>query len=371
MYINSIIDTLKLKPSLQKKGISVLDNKSTKKNDVKFEDNSPSTNDSNASSLSKKNSLNLNIVSDFVVIEYNENETYTEEEWAMILSKKEFIQTEYSRLYASLHQGVPKDLRKRIWLYIANVDKVKEQNYKKGITYQDLIEQECAVTYRIEKDIPRTFPNHEFFMDHRKDRLQHLSNVLKAYAVFDPEVGYTQGMNFLVGTLIYYMHLERIEKDYYVLDQDFESDVFWVLVHIMYEKDWRSLYADNTPKLIVLLEKLETKIQKELPKLYDVFQEHALIPACFSQYFLTMMFYNSPLRFAKRVLDMFLIVGEELISDLIFKMLSLCENEILKKKDVEELYPFLRSQLVQFTLDKHQKEFSNLINEYTGSFQTN
>ena len=51
---------------------------------------------------------------------------------------------------------------------------------------------------------------------------------MHAYANFDREVGYTQGklvhlkvwahlnigMNFLVGTLIYYMHLERTEKGF-------------------------------------------------------------------------------------------------------------------------------------------------------------
>jgi len=306
---------------------------------------------------------NKDPMSEFVVVDFKESEPYSMEEWRLLLSNSKDFQIEQPRLYSSLHQGVPRDLRKRIWLYLANVDKLKQENAKKGITYKSLLQMKCAESYRIHKDIPRTFPNHEFFMENRKDRLQHLENVLHAYANYDPEVGYTQGMNFLVGTLIYYMHLERTEKDYYILDPDFESDVFWILVHIMQEKGWRDVYKDNTPKLVELLARLEDGIKRDLPRLHQLFEENALIPACLSQYFLTLMFYNSPLRFAKRVLDMFLLVGEDIIIDLLLKMLSLCEEDILAKQNVEELYPFLRSKLVEFTLEKHENEFSNLVNE--------
>lgn len=314
----------------------------------------------NETEKQRTNDFNEN---DFEVIEFHENAAYTEEEWKMILSQSEFVPLELPRLCSSLLQGVPKDLRKRIWPFLANVEKLKKENLDKGITYESLLEKNCPHLYLIQKDIPRTFQSHKFFIHHRKERLQHLENVLKAYAVFDPEIGYTQGMNFLVGTLVYYLHLERTEKDYNVVDMDFESDVFWILVHIMYKKDWRNLYADNTPKLVELLDKLENRIKLELPQLYDLFQEYAVIPACFSQYYLTMMFYNSPLKFAKRVLEVFIVLGHEIISDLIFKMLTLCKEDILKKKEVEDLYPFLRSQLVQLTIEKYEKEFSNLVNK--------
>jgi len=306
---------------------------------------------------------NPEIMSDFVIVDYKEYEPYTDKEWEALLEDKGIFQADNQRLYVSLQRGIPKDLRKDIWLYLANVRELIKENEKKGITYQWLLAQKCPDHHNIRKDITRTFPAHEFFIEEKKERLQHLENVLRAYAIFDPEVGYTQGMNFLVGTLIYYMHLERTEKDYYVIDRDFESDVFWILVHILQKKGWRNLYTDNTPKLMELLGKLEVRISTDLPKLYKLFQEHALIPACFSQCFLTLLFYNSPLRFAKRVLDMFLLVGEDIIFDLIIKMLSLCEDDILAKEEVVELYTFLRNDLVKFTFEKYEKEFANLVAE--------
>jgi Rab-GTPase-TBC domain len=59
---------------------------------------------------------------------------------------------------------------------------------------QDLDE---AVASDIEKDIGRTFPEVARFSE--QSGTQALMNVLKAYAAFDPEVSYCQGMNFLAG----------------------------------------------------------------------------------------------------------------------------------------------------------------------------
>jgi|APCry1669190288_1035285.scaffolds.fasta_scaffold225270_1 Rab-GTPase-TBC domain len=46
-----------------------------------------------------------------------------------------------------------------------------------------------------------------------------LFNVLRAYFALDPEVGYTQGMNFIAGMLLMNLHNEE--------------DAFWCLVYIM------------------------------------------------------------------------------------------------------------------------------------------
>ena len=54
--------------------------------------------------------------------------------------------------------------------------------------------------------------------------------------------------------------------------QNFESDAFWIFVHILQAQDWRSVYKDNTPKLMELLNRLEARIKEELPGLYTIFK---------------------------------------------------------------------------------------------------
>lgn len=58
-----------------------------------------------------------------------------------------------------------------------------------------------------------------------------MKNVLRAYAAYDPEVGYCQGMNFLAGMLLLYLPVE--------------SDAFGALVILMKERGLRDLYTED------------------------------------------------------------------------------------------------------------------------------
>lgn len=48
----------------------------------------------------------------------------------------------------------------------------------------------------------RTFPHHEYFTDGQGIGQENLFNVLKAYSLYDPEVGYCQGLPFVVAILL-------------------------------------------------------------------------------------------------------------------------------------------------------------------------
>lgn len=66
-------------------------------------------------------------------------------------------------------------------------------------------------------DIPRTFPDHPRFGVNGTDR-DLLFNVLRAYANFNPEIGYTQGMSFIAAVLLMHMN---------------EETAFWVFVQML------------------------------------------------------------------------------------------------------------------------------------------
>lgn len=48
----------------------------------------------------------------------------------------------------------------------------------------------------------RTFPNHTYFMSPFGPGQLALYNLLKAYSLLDPEVGYCQGLCFVAGVLL-------------------------------------------------------------------------------------------------------------------------------------------------------------------------
>jgi len=84
--------------------------------------------------------------------------------------------------------------------------------------YNDLLAQPISekIEMQINMDIPRTYPTHPFFaQEHTRESLR---NVLHAYAIYDPEVGYCQGMSYITSILILHMAPEN---------------AFWMLMSLM------------------------------------------------------------------------------------------------------------------------------------------
>ena len=71
--------------------------------------------------------------------------------------------------------------------------------------YAALLKQTSSHEKSISRDLSRTFPGHDYFRDPRDgggNGQENLFNVVKAYSLYDEEVGYTQGLQFIVGPLL-------------------------------------------------------------------------------------------------------------------------------------------------------------------------
>ncbi len=66
----------------------------------------------------------------------------------------------------------------------------------------------------ISRDIGRTFPKHFLFDKNKSLGQQSLMNVLRAYSLHDPEVGYCQGMGFVSALFLSYMPEEVSASEY-------------------------------------------------------------------------------------------------------------------------------------------------------------
>jgi len=82
-----------------------------------------------------------------------------------------------------------------------------------------------------------------------------LFNVLNAYAHFDPEIGYCQGLNFIAALLIKVMETEE--------------DAFYCLVHIMVVHNWRGCFDPQLSKLASLMDFLECVLETAYTGIYE------------------------------------------------------------------------------------------------------
>ena len=108
-------------------------------------------------------------------------------------------------------------------------------------------EQE-KVEKQINKDCIRTFSETKKFTHPADSRQNRLFNVLKAYSYYDPELGYTQGLNFIAA-----MILLKVED---------ESVAFVILIRLLKKDEWRRFYLGDTPKLFEVSKTIKRFINK-------------------------------------------------------------------------------------------------------------
>lgn len=138
---------------------------------------------------------------------------------------------------------------------------------------------------QIDKDLHRTFPGHLSMDDSGRTALK---NILLAYSVWSPLVGYCQGMNFIVGVLLLFMD---------------EEDAFWCLSALVEDRlpGYFSV-AMVAPQVDQLV--LRQLVSEHLPTLADALQRHGLdVIGVSMQWFLCVYINSLPLETALRVWD--------------------------------------------------------------------
>ena len=105
-----------------------------------------------------------------------------------------------------------------------------------------------ALANKIDLDVARTFPQDSGFTDAHKRQLR---NVLSAFAVLLPNIGYCQGMSFLAGKL-----LQVLQN---------EEECLWVFCHFMKTMNLYGLYSDGLPLLRFAVFCVERTAGKEVP----------------------------------------------------------------------------------------------------------
>lgn len=111
-------------------------------------------------------------------------------------------------LLQAIRNGVPRSKRGDIWKFLANqfcmntapVDTKKFPNY--NTPYSVLLKSLTEHQHAIFIDLGRTFPNHQYYKAALGIGQLSLFNILKAYSILDPELGYCQGLGFICGVLL-------------------------------------------------------------------------------------------------------------------------------------------------------------------------
>ncbi|BEI93481.1 uncharacterized protein CcaverHIS019_0511090 [Cutaneotrichosporon cavernicola] len=246
--------------------------------------------------------------------------------WGTVVQDYDTVANERPKeLSRAIQQGIPAVIRGPIWQLMS-----ASKNANLEETYKTLLKQTSPYEKNIQKDINRTFPSHKFFQG--ASGQEGLFVVCKAYSLYDPDVGYTQGLAFIVATLLLNMP---------------DEEAFCVLVRLMTSYNLRSHYLDNMPGLQLRLFQFDRLVEDVLPLLNAHLVRKGIKSSMYaSQWLMTLFSYRFPLSLVYRVTDIVLAEGTEAVFRFAVALLRKCEDQLLKL-EFEELLAFLTGDLYE------------------------
>uniref|UniRef100_A0A663EHF9 TBC1 domain family member 16 n=1 Tax=Aquila chrysaetos chrysaetos TaxID=223781 RepID=A0A663EHF9_AQUCH len=158
--------------------------------------------------------------------------------WLHHLNESGQVEEEYKLQKAIFFGGIDISIRGEVWPFLLHyysyestseerealrLQKRKEyfeiQEKRLSMTPDEQKEFWCKVQFTVDKDVVRTDRSNQFFRGEDNPNVETMRRILLNYAVFNPTIGYSQGMSDLVAPLLAE-----------VLD---ESDTFWCFVGLM------------------------------------------------------------------------------------------------------------------------------------------
>eukprot|EP00906_Rhabdomonas_costata_P024274 RCo034918 len=239
----------------------------------------------------------------------------------------------HPRFVKLVEEGVPNFIRGRVWQFLLRVPEIRQRSC---VTYDALLQLPVApaVQEAIAKDVPRTFPSDGMFQGSRGGhRKEVLLRVLQAYAVFDREVQYVQGMGVICAVLM--RHLED------------EEDVFWSLVAMMSTLNMHNLFTPGFPYLTELLWQLRRLLTSTVPALLQAMQEDGVdLPVVAGPWFCSVLGDSVPRGVVERLWDGLFLQGWGFFLRFVSAALHHSEHELLSMEACDMVQAVRRMSFV-------------------------
>ncbi|KAM3624348.1 uncharacterized protein V6R79_022274 [Siganus canaliculatus] len=253
-------------------------------------------------------------------------------------------------IHAAVAQGVPRQHRGEIWKFLSEQyllrQTVPSRPPANHTPYKELLKQLTSQQHAILIDLGRTFPTHPYFQAQLGAGQLSLYNLLKAYSLLDPEVGYCQGLSFIAGVLLLHMG---------------EEDAFNMLKFLMYDVGLRKQYRPDMIILQIQMYQLSRLLHDYHRDLYSHLEQQEIGPSLYATpWFLTAFASHFPLGFVARVFDMLFLQGSEVIFKVALSLLGSHKPLILQHDNLESIVDFIKTTLPNLGLVQMEKTINQV-----------
>ena len=217
---------------------------------------------------------------------------------------------------------VPSTMRRTLWPILLDVDELRESEPN---LYQSLcksVEQEALNDdweHTIEADVTRTMPLHALFWSGGAQvGVKSLRSILRAYARYQPDVGYCQGMSPVAAV--------------FLMNANNEEDAFLMFSQFMELYHYKKVFAEGFPKMRQWLDELRPLIYHYMPKLWERLErENVPLELYADKWLITALSHNFPHRYLLRVWDLMFLGGSpKIILKSCLAVLKTAESRLMK-----------------------------------------
>lgn len=239
-------------------------------------------------------------------------------------------------------EGIPQPVRARAWMEMLGLhipqqrrnsaahQRRRQSLYERIVVRLPDSQVQESLTLA-ERDLARTFPSNRLFGDDGPF-IERLRNVLRAYALHRPSIGYCQGMAFVAGTLLLQMRSE--------------AETFLALRVVMDNVPYnmQAIFAPGFPQLHCVFFVFQRLLAKVHAKLAKHLASFSLEPAMYStNWFMTIFSYGLTFSLVSRIWDMFLCEGWKPVYRVALALMKMDAPKLLVLHSETDLLMYLRN----------------------------
>ncbi|KAG1052098.1 hypothetical protein G6F46_006968 [Rhizopus delemar] len=290
---------------------------------------------SKANKLLKKQSIRYSLVAQ----NKGKSDDYDWDFWAGMMCDYDNLNRLSKDLIHYVRFGIPPSIRGMAWQLIS-----RAKNEELVRTYIQLLKEPSPYDKMIQRDLARTFPGHNYFKESDGQGQEGLYNVVRAYSVYDKDVGYCQGLAFIVGPMLLNMP---------------DEEAFCLLVKLMNKYGLRGHFTPEMDGLQLRLYQFDALVQEFLPHVARHLKQQGINSTMYaSQWFMTLFAYKFPLNLVFRIYDVMFTEGISTIFKFAIALLKRNQTHILGL-EFEHLLDFLKNGLFKEYKDDDRRFVSD------------
>ena len=218
---------------------------------------------------------------------------------------------ELKGLEDAFHLGVPPDLRKDIWsILVPNSQNITEKMFQMFWANANVLEAEVSKDHNGEsepifresyttiiKDLNRTYAEHPWFKEGDKWHVP-VKNVLMAFSLYRPDIGYVQGLNYIAANIYYYVKNE--------------FQTFVILANLLLRETMlTTFYQFDMENVQIVFDTYLTLMKAKMPHFYEVHESHFIQCSMYLfEYVISLYSNNVDFEMSSRLWDNILFHGE-------------------------------------------------------------